>query len=726
VLESKERLLLIALLTLPLLVACRSRDAEDAFGFVQGDYAYVPHGQQVVVMDVRRPEAPREVARWDAPGRVRKVVVHGRYAYVVHYPSAESWDSETGPPDGGVQIVDVGDPLQPEELGIYHAPNLAADVAVLGDVAYVADWAGLRVVDVSCPDAPAPVANLIEGTRAVHVSGEHLYASWGYCAYRTGDCGGGLWLADVTSPQAPVELGLYQSDDLPAYDVAVAGDYAYVAGKGVWLLDVADPARPALAAYYDVWGGYYHAQVELAGSHLFLVAGGLHVFDVAQAPELREIAHLQLGRMHVMDMALRDGYLYVAADKGLDVIDVRDPGNPLLIGSTHAAPVRPPQPSPTPQTAACGRFGPLESRLSAAVHRPAVPDPPLPTPQPHGTFAHAVHTLFLDETVARLATGVGFDTVVQVFPWRDLNPAPGLYAWEASDHMVRVAHAHGLNLVVRLDMPPDWARATGRGEGMPFDLGAYADFVSAVAERYRGHVLGYVVWNEPNLAAEWSHSGGDLERHWSTYSGWVADPADYVGVLGVACRRIRAADPAALVVAAGLAPTNENSPRARDDRDFLREMLAAGAADCFDVLAVHAYGYGLDPGTDRATHDGLNLARVLDVRDVMQAQGVDKPVWITELGYTVDGGQHPSVTAAQQGDYLASALTRARQEWPWVEMVTVWNLAYGRAPGDEMAGYSLVAPDLTPRPAYRRLQAVLESARCPAEERASAAGREGK
>jgi len=95
----------------------------------------------------------------------------------------------------------------------------------------------------------------------------------------------------------------------------------------------------------------------------------------------------------------------------------------------------------------------------------------------------------------------------------------------------------------------------------------------------------------------------------------VAQPWAYVGVLGAAYRRIRAADPGALVVAAGLAPTNENSERAMDDRDFLRAMYQAGAAGCFDVLAAHDYGYGLPPDDPYGAHGGLNLARLLDLPD---------------------------------------------------------------------------------------------------------------
>jgi hypothetical protein len=316
---------------------------------------------------------------------------------------------------------------------------------------------------------------------------------------------------------------------------------------------------------------------------------------------------------------------------------------------------------------------------------------PLPQRRPRA-FHYAFHTLFVDQPVAYLTAWAGFDSLVQVFPWRDLNPAPGVYAWDASDDMVRVANVAGLDLVVRLDMPPDWAIV--HDGPLPFDLAAYVDFVGAVAARYQGRVLAYVVWNEPNLAVEWGRG--------------VAQPWAYVGLLGAAYRRIRAADPGALVVAAGLAPTNENSERAMDDRAFLRAMYQAGAAACFDVLAAHDYGYGLPPDDPYGAHDGLNLARLLDLRQVMLAYDDDKPVWITELGYTVQPGLHPHVTPEAQAEYLAGSFEQVRRAWPWVEMLAVWNLSYDQALDDElgaeMAGFSVVYPDLNPRLAYYVLQ----------------------
>ncbi len=368
----------------------------------------------------------------------------------------------------------------------------------------------------------------------------------------------------------------------------------------------------------------------------------------------------------------------------------------VLLGTSSSSVSEQPEPLPAPTTD-CDAFADL---LAQAGHpnapsvqyaaRPVLD--PLPQRRPRA-FHYAFHTLFLDQPVAHLATWAGFDSVVQVFPWRDLNPALGVYAWDASDDMIRIANVSELDLVVRLDMPPDWAIVN---EGpLPFDLPAYADFVEAVAARYRGRVLAYVVWNEPNLAIEWGRG--------------VAQPWAYVGVLGAAYRRIRAADPGALVVAAGLAPTNENSERAMDDRDFLRAIYRAGAADCFDVLAAHDYGYGLPPDDAYGAHGGLNLARLLDLRQIMlEYDDDDKPVWITELGYTVQPGLHPHVTPEAQADYLLGSFDHVRREWPWVEMLTVWNLSYGQALDDElgaeMAGFSVVHPDLDPRLAYYILQ----------------------
>ena len=359
-----------------------------------------------------------------------------------------------------------------------------------------------------------------------------------------------------------------------------------------------------------------------------------------------------------------------------------------------------------PQTTERVTAGQIRATSACARLLPKATSLPAPHPFAHSRgLGQAVHTLYLDHATAELAQAAGFDTIVQVFAWRDLQPTPAQFDWGPSDAMLGVAQQYGLNMVVRLDMPPAWATRDVTS-GFSFDTAAFGRFVGAVAARYRGEIKGYIIWNEPNLAAEWSRSGGNLPDHFMNYDGWVAQPNDYAALVGLAFYTIRQADPAALISAGGLAPTNELSTRALDDRLFLRQLYEVGWADCFDVLAVHDYGFGLPAGLDWSANDGLNLARVEVLRQIMQENGDDRPVWITELGYTIHSRNQPPVSLAEQAEYLAAAYQRTQREWPWITLFTVWNLTVGRPAADEMSGYSLVEPDGTPRPAYESLQAL--------------------
>jgi hypothetical protein len=142
-------------------------------------------------------------------------------------------------------------------------------------------------------------------------------------------------------------------------------------------------------------------------------------------------------------------------------------------------------------------------------------------------------------------------------------------------------------------------------------------------------------------------------------------------------------------------------------------MYRAGARECFDALGVHAYGFGYPPDDLRGAHQDLNLARVLDLREIMQVYGDEgKPVWITELGWTTRGeGEHAwqVVSPQQQADYLVGAWQRIQREWKWARVVTIWNLSRGLPAANEMAGYSLLNEDGKPKPAYSALCVALNT-----------------
>jgi hypothetical protein len=178
-------------------------------------------------------------------------------------------------------------------------------------------------------------------------------------------------------------------------------------------------------------------------------------------------------------------------------------------------------------------------------------------------------------------------------------------------------------------VPPEGVRSQN---GPPEDAADLGDFCHTLAERYRGRVPASQVWNEPNLAREWG--------------GWHPDPAAYVDLLRACYVGVKTADPGALVVSAGLAPTGTGLPEAIPDMDYLIQMYEAGAAPYFDALGVNAPGYKAPPEVSpaeaaaTAAYGGQRFfcfRHVEDMRQIMVEHGDgDKQVMVLEMGWTTD------------------------------------------------------------------------------------------
>ena len=98
----------------------------------------------------------------------------------------------------------------------------------------------------------------------------------------------------------------------------------------------------------------------------------------------------------------------------------------------------------------------------------------------------------IDRTLDMVAAG-GFTYVRQMFPWYAIEPVKDQFQWAQWDRIVAAADARHLELIVRLDKPPRWARAGQPNvdqvpDGPPNDDADYARFVAAVVSRYRGKI----------------------------------------------------------------------------------------------------------------------------------------------------------------------------------------------------------------------------------------------
>lgn len=306
-----------------------------------------------------------------------------------------------------------------------------------------------------------------------------------------------------------------------------------------------------------------------------------------------------------------------------------------------------------------------------------------------------------------LIDGLGFGWVKQTFAWRDIETnEKGQYDWWKPDKVVQQVEDADLKLLVRLDRQPFWSQEEPYPpleNAPPADLQDFADFCGDVASRYQGRIAAYQVWNEPNLTREWGME--------------VPDPGAYTELLKVCYEAIKAADPEAVVISAGLSPTGVGPPEAIEDTTFLQGMYDAGAADYFDVLGVNAPGYAAPPemspeeGERQFGHRSFVFRRVEDMRDIMVQNGDGaKQVAILEMGWMLKQELHPTytwhgVTEAQQADYLVRAYEFAREQWqPWIGLMTTIYIAdYDWTEENEQWWWSIVLPDGTLREAYGAL-----------------------
>jgi hypothetical protein len=83
--------------------------------------------------------------------------------------------------EGGLQIIDVGNPASPQWVGSYATSGYSEDVAVLGNYAYMVDGnGGLDVIDVSNPADPRHVGGYVTkvGTMTLRVGRGCARSEW--------------------------------------------------------------------------------------------------------------------------------------------------------------------------------------------------------------------------------------------------------------------------------------------------------------------------------------------------------------------------------------------------------------------------------------------------------------------------------------------------------------------------------------------------------------------
>ncbi len=328
------------------------------------------------------------------------------------------------------------------------------------------------------------------------------------------------------------------------------------------------------------------------------------------------------------------------------------------------------------------------------------------------------------DTMYKVLGDAGFKWIREQIIWSSYEPAKGQFGnnYVAQvDSTVNTAAAKGVNIMFSIVHAPDWAG----GPGLPKNPQDVADVLKFMADRYKGKVAAYEVWNEQNLAFE---TGGQVNA------------SAYVPILKAGYQALKSSDPNITVVMGGLTPTGVTGhPEvALDDVQFLQQVYGINGGEVkkyYDVLGAHPGSNcnppdnswpdnpatspcGNDPDGSRSfTKDNsFYFKRILQLRKVMEDNGESgKKMWLTEFGW--DSTQAPAagyeyakyISEQQQADYLTKAFALGKS-YPWMGVMFVWNLNFQVTlqsdTGNEKWGWGVVRQDWSPRPAYTALKAM--------------------
>lgn len=299
---------------------------------------------------------------------------------------------------------------------------------------------------------------------------------------------------------------------------------------------------------------------------------------------------------------------------------------------------------------------------------------------------------------------LGISRIRVFLPWSAIQPARDQWDWSEADRVMVDIRAAGLEPVVVLGDSPAWAARRIGPMAPPLDPEDFARFARAFAARYGSWVRFYQIWDEPNLTIGWG--------------GGTPDPAAYAALLRATAAAIRAADPDAVILLAGLAPTVEQGPWNLADWLFLERLYQLGARESFDIVAAKPYGFDTGPEDRRVDPEVLNFSRAILLREVMVRYGDEgKPLWASHWGWNAlppGWSGRPSiwgqVDEATQARYIREAVERVRREWPWMGTMFLESWRPDAPPDDPRWGFAMVDPRGRLRPAAEALRAVANGA----------------
>jgi len=198
--------------------------------------------------------------------------------------------------------------------------------------------------------------------------------------------------------------------------------------------------------------------------------------------------------------------------------------------------------------------------------------------------------------------------------WPTIQPEENKWDFKLVDKAVKASEKYGVELVINIGLCPKWAALnpnlkSGYGEeeltaSPPKDIEIWKKYVKTLAERYKGKIRYWEIWNEPD--------------HHYFYKGTIEQMVELVKEAYIILKKT---DPNNMIIS----PCVTGYPALLS---WLDKFLSAGGKDYVDIIGTHFYIW----------FKGDMPEKVLKVIEIINSykekHGImDKPIWDTECGF---------------------------------------------------------------------------------------------
>jgi hypothetical protein len=277
----------------------------------------------------------------------------------------------------------------------------------------------------------------------------------------------------------------------------------------------------------------------------------------------------------------------------------------------------------------------------------AAPAPPANSSLVKGMVTNALGWGTQGPAVMNETASIGASWLREDLAWRTVMPDRVTHDWSAFDGLLSTAKSNNKTILPLLGSLPSWTTAD--------DTAGYADFVKQAVQRYgpgtSANLTWFELWNEPYYDS----------------AGLQSDPDRYAKLVKAAVTAARQVNPNVkfLVAAEMDYDVNPAGHGPYQGRFMWTDEMFQSVPDLgsyIDAISVHPYG-NVDPSTAVAANR-MSFQRIDSIRQTFLNHGVDRPEWITEIGWSTW-----DVSEQQQADYYTHMFNEVHSRLSFVRAV---------------------------------------------------------